>query len=65
MKCGKIHKAMSGLFCANFAHLCKFWAACHQVWCGPCYINHPLDHFQRHIPVDEDGFDWQPQEDTL
>jgi hypothetical protein len=25
---------------------------------------HPLDCFPRHVPVDEDGFDWRPQEDV-
>jgi hypothetical protein len=25
---------------------------------------HPLDLFPCHVPVDEDGFDWRPQEDV-
>jgi hypothetical protein len=51
VKCDKIHNGMSGLFCVNFAHSRARWAA-------------PLDRFPHHAPVDEDGFDWGPQEDV-
>jgi hypothetical protein len=56
---------MSSLFCANFAHSRECWPTCNQVWCGECYSLHPLDRFSRHVPADESGFDWRPQEDLL
>jgi hypothetical protein len=56
---------MTGLFCVNFAHSRGCWAACKQVWCGSCYTNHALDRFPRHEPVDEEGFNWKPDEERL
>jgi len=60
--CGKWKSRMTGLFCMNFAHSRGCWAACKQVWCGSCYTTHALDHFPRHEPVDEEGFNWKPAE---
>jgi hypothetical protein len=56
---------MTGLFCVNFAHSRGCWGACGQVWCGTCYVNHALDRFPHHKPVDEEGFYWKPEEDRF
>jgi len=56
---------MTGLFCVNFAHSRGCWAACKHVWCGACYTNHALVRFPRHEPVDEEGFNWKPDEEKL
>jgi hypothetical protein len=39
------------------------WTACQSVWCGACYVPHPLDKFHCYTPTDEEGFDWRPPED--
>jgi hypothetical protein len=51
-KCGTTRTKMNGLFCANFATGQNGWKACHSVWCGPCYDQHPWDCFPSFIPAD-------------
>jgi len=55
----------SGLFCSNFVHCRPPWPACRQVWCGPCYTQHPQDKFYQSTPIDESGFDWRPRDGLL
>jgi hypothetical protein len=61
-KCGHLCQGMSGLFCANFAHVQLHWKPCRSVWHGSCYVPHALDHFYCNVITDEDGFDWRPPE---
>lgn len=49
---------MNGLLCTNYQHSRGNWGHCENVWCGPCYIPHPLDHFHLCVPHDESGFEW-------
>jgi hypothetical protein len=56
---------MNGLFCSNFATSRHPWKACRAVWCGSCYTSHPDDRFYVHVPTDEDGDHWGPDEDHL
>jgi hypothetical protein len=56
-------QALNGVFCANFASSRGPWSPCCKAWYGCCYDAHPLDDFYRHVPTDDDGFDWRPVED--
>jgi hypothetical protein len=49
---------MKGIFCSNFAYPHSNWTACHQVWCGECYVPSTTVHFFHFQATDEEGYHW-------
>jgi hypothetical protein len=35
---------------------------CYRVWCGDCYVPHPLDRFHVNAPSNEAGYEWLVKE---
>lgn len=61
--CGERVKALSGIFCANFASCHGSWGPCGECWHPGCYKAHRLNSFHAYPPKDESSCIWVKEGD--
>ena len=59
VKCRKVVRQPSGLFCGNFGHSRGSCTPCQRVWCGRCYIADSSVQFHIQKAENDEGVEWK------